>query len=56
MQLAGMWLVEFAEYGNLGRADSNRAKNFITIQVDRLRKPSEALVEEDRRQCVFVVT
>jgi putative DNA primase/helicase len=56
MQLRGVWLVEFAEYGQLGRADANRAKNFVTIRSDRLRRPYERVVEEQPRQCVMAVT
>jgi putative DNA primase/helicase len=56
LQLHGVWLVEFAEYGNLGKADASRAKNFITTQVDRLRKPYGEVVEEMRRQSVMAVT
>ena len=39
LQIQGVWVVEFAEYGQLGRADANRAKLFISIQDDRLRRP-----------------
>src|SRR3954454_13078512 len=46
LQLHGVWLVEFAEYGNLGKADASRAKNFITTRVDRLRKPYGEVVED----------
>jgi predicted P-loop ATPase len=56
LQLIGIWLVEFAEYGQLGAADTNRAKNFLTIQVDRLRRPYAAVVESWLRQCVMAVT
>jgi putative DNA primase/helicase len=56
LQIRGKWLVEFAEYGQLGRADANRAKIFISIQEDRFRRPFGKATNDYPRQCVFAVT
>jgi predicted P-loop ATPase len=56
LQLVGVWIVEFAELGQFSRADANRAKIFISIQEDRLRRPYGRVVEDFKRQCVLAVT
>ncbi len=56
LQIIGTWIVEFAELGQFGRADANRAKIFISTQEDRFRRPYGRVVETHLRQCVLAVT
>lgn len=56
MQLAGAWLVEFAEWDATSRAESSRLKAFITRTSDRYRPPYGRTVIEQPRQCVFAGT
>ena len=56
LQVEGMWGVEFAELGQFGKADANRAKIFMSIQVDRFRRPYGVIKERIPRQCVLAVT
>jgi predicted P-loop ATPase len=56
LQIIGVWFVEFAELGQFGRTDANRAKIFISAQEDRFRQPYGRVVETHPRQCVLAVT
>ena len=39
MQLQGVWCVEIAELSTFGRAAAERAKEFVSRRVDRIRPP-----------------
>jgi predicted P-loop ATPase len=56
IQLQGAWIVEFADYGNLGRADANFAKIFWSTVNDQFREPYGTVRKEHPRQCVFMVS
>lgn len=56
IQIQGVWIVEHAEFDKLGRAESNRAKAFISTGTDRFRPPFGTCSEDFPRQCVFAAT
>lgn len=55
-EIAGVLIIEIAEWDALSRASSGTAKSFITRRYDRLRLPYGKHVVEFRRQCVFAGT
>lgn len=56
LQIQGIWCLEHAEMATLGRADANRAKEFISRRVDRFRPPFGKLTQDFPRQCVFAAS
>lgn len=56
LQLRGHWVIEFGELGSLGKAEANRAKNFLSSTTDTYRAPYGRRVEKHLRQCVFGAT
>jgi len=55
-EVQGKWIIEFAEFDTLGRAEANRVKAFISTRTDHFR-PSYARIAEDfPRQWVGVAT
>ena len=55
-QVQGVWLYELAELANLGKAEVNLIKAFISMMVDRYRPSYGRTVEAFPRQCVMVGT
>lgn len=55
-QVQGVWLYELAELANLGKAEVNLIKAFISMMVDRYRPSYGRTVESFPRQCVMVGT
>lgn len=55
-QVQGVWLYELAELANLGKAEVNLIKAFISMEVDRYRPSYGRTVESFPRQCVMVGT
>lgn len=55
-QVQGIWLYELAELANLGKAEVNLIKAFISMMVDRYRPSYGRTVESFPRQCVMVGT
>jgi len=55
-QVQGVWLYELAELANLGKAEVNLIKSFISMMVDRYRPSYGRTVETFPRQCVMVGT
>lgn len=56
MQMLGRWMIELAELDQFRRADSSRAKSWISRTTDMFRPPYGARVIEAPRQCVFIGT
>lgn len=56
MQIRGVWLVEFAEFESLSRADVNKAKSFISSPSDRYRPPYERFTRDFPRECIFTIS
>ncbi len=56
MQMHGVWIVEFAEFDTLSRAEAARSKAFITARIDRFRLPYSSTVEEFPRSSVCAAT
>ncbi len=52
-QLQGMWLIELAELSAFSRAETHRAKAFLTTRIDRFRTPYGYIPGDYRRQCGF---
>jgi len=55
-QVQGVWLYELAELANLGKAEVNLIKAFISMMIDRYRPSYGRTVESFPRQCVMVGT
>lgn len=55
-QVQGIWGYELGEMGQMGKAEINAVKAFISAQVDRYRPAYGRVVEEHPRQCVMVGT
>lgn len=55
-QVQGVWLYELAELANLGKAEVNLIKAFVSMMVDRYRPSYGRTVESFPRQCVMVGT
>lgn len=55
-QVQGVWLYELAELANLGKAEVNLIKAFISMMIDRYRPSYGRTVEAFPRQCVMVGT
>lgn len=53
IELAGVWLIEFAELDAMRRAERNRLKAFITRATDRYRPPWGRHAIDHPRQMVF---
>lgn len=56
MQIRGVWLVEFAEFEALSRADANKAKSFISSPSDRYRPPYGHYIKNFPRECIFTIS
>jgi len=56
MQMAGVWVVEIAEFAATKRADMDKAKAFITRKIDRFRPPYGKNVIEAPRSSIMVAT
>jgi len=52
-QVQGIWLYELAELANLGKAEVNLIKAFISSKIDRYRQSYGRVVEAFPRQCVM---
>jgi len=53
IQLAGIWIVEFAEMTTVRIAEISQAKKWMTIEKDRYRAPYGRQPADHPRQCVF---
>jgi putative DNA primase/helicase len=53
IQLAGIWIVEFAEMTNIRSAEISQAKKWMTIRQDRYRAPYGRQSTDHPRQSVF---
>jgi putative DNA primase/helicase len=53
IQLAGIWIVEFAEFLSIRSADVNVAKGWMTVKKDRYRAPYGRQPSDHPRQSVF---
>jgi predicted P-loop ATPase len=56
LQVAGAWVLEFAELDSISRGEVGRIKAFMSRSVDRFRPPYGRRVVEVPRQCVFAGT
>ncbi|NJL49061.1 MAG: hypothetical protein HC929_18375 [Leptolyngbyaceae cyanobacterium SM2_5_2] len=56
ISLRSKWCVELAELDSLGRAEANRAKAFLSRQVDHYRPPYGRTAKDFPRQCCFIGT
>jgi predicted P-loop ATPase len=56
MQLAGRWLVEFAELEAMGKSAVSAMKAFVSRRIDKYRPPYGRTVVDVPRQCVFIGT
>jgi putative DNA primase/helicase len=56
IQLAGVWIIEFAELTSFRSAETNTIKAFMTRQTDRYRAPYGRQAEDHHRQCAFAGT
>lgn len=54
--LRGRWVYELAELDSFGKAESTRAKAFISSSTDSYRAPYDRTFKEHPRQCVFIGT
>ena len=55
-QIGGKWVVEFAELSAIRRADVERVKAIITMQVDKVRLSYARSTAEMPRQCVLAAS
>lgn len=55
-QLQGIWVLEFAEFNALSRAEVSHVKSFITITTDRFRAAYGYRPGDHPRRCVFAAT
>lgn len=51
--MQGKWIIEMGELDTLNKTDSNRAKQFFSLESDTFRAPYEAHAEKRLRECVF---
>jgi predicted P-loop ATPase len=56
MEIAGVWIIEIAEFDALRRAASSTSKSFLTSQYDRFRPPWGAHMVRVPRQCIFAAS
>ncbi len=56
LAIQGVWCVELAELDTLNRTDAERAKAFISSQIDKFRPPYGKNDMSFKRQCVFAGT
>jgi predicted P-loop ATPase len=56
LQVQGVWAIEMAELTTLNRSEYNRAKDFLSRQIDRFRAPYAKIPEAHKRRCVFIGT
>jgi predicted P-loop ATPase len=56
LQLAGVWIIEFAELTSFHGKDAKTIKAFMTTRSDRYRAPYGRLVANHPRQCAFAAT
>lgn len=54
--LRGRWVYELAELDAFGKAESTRAKAFISSSTDSYRAPYDRTFKDHPRQCVFIGT
>lgn len=54
--LRGRWVYELAELDSFGKAESTRAKAFISSSTDSYRAPYDRTFKDHARQCVFIGT
>lgn len=52
--LRGRWVYELAELDAFGKAESTRAKAFISSSIDSYRAPYDRTFKDHPRQCVFI--
>ncbi|AGK54901.1 VapE domain-containing protein [Bacillus sp. 1NLA3E] len=52
-QLQGKWIIELAEMSAVSKKESNKVKQFITVQADEYRAAYARRKEVHKRQCVF---
>jgi hypothetical protein len=52
-QLQGKWIIELAEMSAVSKKESNKVKQFITVQADEYRSAYARRKELHKRQCVF---
>jgi predicted P-loop ATPase len=56
MEVAGVWMIEWAELDALTKASNSAIKAFVTRRYDRFRPPYGRHVVQRPRQCVFAGT
>jgi predicted P-loop ATPase len=56
LQTFGAWIIEWAELDAMSRAETTAIKDFLTRQVEKLRRPYGHHTEDVPRQCVFAGT
>lgn len=52
-QLTGAWIIEIGEMSAFKKSDIDKAKHFISKQIDQFRPAYGRTVESYKRQCVF---
>lgn len=56
MAIEGLWFVEMSEMDAMNKHETSRVKAWITLPVDRFRRPYGRMTEDVPRQCVIVGT
>ncbi len=56
LQLFGAWIIEWSELSGMGRSELETVKQFISRQVESLRRPYGHHTEDVPRSCVFAGT
>lgn len=56
MAMRSIWVVELGELSGMRKADTDKQKEFISRQSDRIRAPYGRLSENFPRQCIFIGT
>jgi predicted P-loop ATPase len=56
LALRGRWLIEFAELDSLSKAESTRAKSFISSAIDTYREPYGRYTLQHPRHCILIGT
>lgn len=54
--IQGQWIIELSELSALKRSEVEESKQFVSMQVDRYRKPYERNTTDNPRTCVFFGT
>ena len=54
--IQGQWIVELSELSALKRSEVEESKQFVSMQVDRYRKPYERNTTDNPRTCIFFGT